>query len=391
MTRILLAAVFLTVLLAEMALTPKPSEATGTLAVLTVDRAVTGGIGYRKDSGSADSLTPNSWTLNTDTGTVTAEVTDFYWDSAYIYFTIDQCLFEDGKDLTGLMAKAMPFPVLPAHRQDCYSYQVPYDNTFHPTAYLWDIPTFLNGDQLNVEIFWPNARYDTRLDQQVKLDPPTNVALSSPVLRGDAYEVELQWTYEGGTSDRQHWYEVEWNGQIYIADLDLVEFAAFANPGPVTARVRLAGGCGETVVGQSTCPSGAPLEGVVLGQWSGMQSVAIPVADTQYPTSAGEAEAPAAVVDALVGVSDAFGQPLSEPRAHLWSIFICLLLAIGLAAVCVGATGGGPASIFLGALAFFLVFSLAGPTAFGVPGVFAGLALLVPGLGLALYAKGKVR
>ena len=133
------------------------------------------------------------------------------------------------------------------------------------------------------------------------------------------------------------------------------------------------------------------MEGVVLGQWSRMQSVSIPVADTQYPTSAGEAEAPAAVVDALVGVSDAFGQPLSEARAHLWSIFICLLLAIGLAAVCVGATGGGGGSIFLGALAFFLVFSLAGPTAFGVPGVFAGLALLVPGLGLALYAKGKVR
>ena len=117
----------------------------------------------------------------------------------------------------------------------------------------------------------------------------------------------------------------------------------------------------------------------------------IPVADTQYPTGAVEAEAPAAVVDALVGVSDAFGQPLSEARAHLWSIFICLLLAIGLAAVCVGATGGGPASIFLGALAFFLVFSLAGPPAFGVPGVFAGLALLLPGLGFALFLKGKVR
>ena len=388
MTRLLPAAVFLTVLLAEMALTPETGEATGTLAVLTVDRAVTGGIGYRKDSGSADSLTPNSWTLNTDTGTVTAEVTDFYWSSTTIYFTIDQCLFEDGKDLTGLMARAMPFPVLPAHRQDCYSYQVPYPSS---NTYLTNATSTRTGDKLNVEIFWPNARYDTRLDQQVKLAAPTNVALSSPALRGDAYEVELQWTYEGGTRDRQHWYEVEWNGQIYIADLDLVEIAAFANPGPVTARVRLAGGCGETVVGQSSCPSGAPLEGVVLGQWSGMQSVSIPVADTQYPTSAVEAEAPAAVVDALVGVSDAFGQPLSEARAHLWSIFICLLLAIGLAAVCVGATGGGGGSVFLGALAFFLVFSLAGPTAFGVPGVFAGLALLVPGLGLALYAKGKVR
>ena len=390
MTRILLAAVFLTVLLAEMALTPKPSEATGTLAILTVDRAVTGGRGYRAGSGTADSLSPSSWTLNTDTGTVTATITDFYWSSTTIYFTIDQCLFEDGKDLTGLMAKAMPFPVLPAHRQDCYSYQVPYDNTFHPPAYLWDAPTFLTGDQLNVEIFWPNARYDTRLDQQVKLDPPTNVALSSPVLRGDAYEVELQWTYAGSTNQRHNWYEVEWNGQIYVADLDLVEFAAFANPGPVTARVRLAGACSEVGSGGS-CQPGAPRKGVVLGQWSGMQSVAIPVADTQYPTGAVEAEAPAAVVDALVGVSDAFGQPLSEARAHLWSIFICLLLAIGLAAVCVGATGGGPASIFLGALAFFLVFSLAGPTAFGVPGVFAGLALLLPGLGFVLFLKGKVR
>ena len=390
MTRILLAAVFLMVLLAGAALTPKPSEATGTHAILTVDRAVTGGRGYRAGSGSGDSLTPDSWTLNTDTGTVTATVTDFYWSSTTIYFTIDQCLFEDGKDLTGLMIGAIPIPVRPAHRQDCYSYQVPYDNTFHPPAYLWDIPTFLNGDQLNVEIFWPNARYDTRLDQQVKLAAPTNVALSSPALRGDAYEVELQWTYAGSTNQRHNWYEVEWNGQIYVADLDLVEFAAFANPGPVTARVRLAGACSEVGSGGS-CQPGAPRRGVVLGQWSSVQSVLIPVADTQYPTGAVEAEAPAAVVDALVGVSDAFGQPLSEARAHLWSIFICLLLAIGLAAVCVGATGGGPASIFLGALAFFLVFSLAGPTAFGVPGVFAGLALLVPGLGLALYAKGKVR
>ena len=108
MTRILLAAVFLTVLLAGAALTPKPSEATGTHAILTVDRAVTGGRGYRAGSGTADSLSPSSWTLNTDTGTVTATVTDFYWSSTTIYFTIDQCLFEDGKDLTGLMIGAIP-------------------------------------------------------------------------------------------------------------------------------------------------------------------------------------------------------------------------------------------------------------------------------------------
>ena len=388
MTRILLAVAFLMVLLAEMALTPETSEATGTLAVLTVDRAVTGGFGYRKDSGSRDSLTPNSWTLNTDTGAVSAEVTDFYWDATDIYFKVNQCVFEDGKDLTGLMIGAAPFPVLPAHRQDCYSYRVPYPSS---NTRLTAASSHRTGDKLNVEIFWPNALYDTRLDQQVTLAAPTNAALSSPVLRGDAYEVELQWTYEDSTSSQYNWYEVEWNGQIYVADLDLVEFASFANPGPVTARVRLAGGCGETVRGQSTCPSGAPLVGVLLGKWSSIQSVSIPVADTQYPTGAGEAEAPDAVVNALGAVFSAVGVQEPTAKAHLWSIFICLLLAIGLAAVCVGATGGGGGSVFLGSLAFLLVFSLAGPTAFGVPGVFAGLALLVPGLGLALYAKGKVR
>ena len=383
MTRLLLAAVFLIVLLAGAALTPKPSEATGTHTILTVD-TVTGGKGYRTGSGSVDALSPDSWTLKTATGTVTAQVTDFYWSSTTIYFTIDQCLFEEGKDLTGLMIDARPYRVVPADRVDCYSYAVPHDST---TGLSGNAPA--NGAELNVEIFWPNARYDTRLDQPVKLAGPTNASLSAPALKGDAYEVELQWNYEDSTSYKYNWYEVEWNGQIYVADLDLVEIASFAQPGPVTARVRWAAACAR--VPTQSCPAGAPAQGIVLSQWSRLQSVLIPVADTQYPTSAGEAEAPAAVVDALVGVSDAFGQPLSEARAHLWSIFICLLLAIGLAAVCVGATGGGPASVFLGALAFMLVFSLAGPKAFGVPGVFAGLALLLPGLGLALYAKGKVR
>ena len=391
MTRYLLAAAFLMVLLAEMALTPETSGATGTHAVLTVDQGVTGGFGYRAGSGSGDNLSPKTWTLNTDTGTVTATVTDFYWSSSNIYFRVNQCVFEDGKDLTGLMIHAIPFPVRPAHRQDCYSYRVPYNDD-----HLVNVDQLYNtymrtGDVLNVEIFWPNARYDTRLDQPVTLAAPTNASLSAPVLKGDAYEVELQWD-SGTASGNYFWYEVEWNGQIYLADRDLVEIAAFADPGPVTARVRGAGACREVVTsGTRPCPSGAPDKGVLLSLWSGSQSVLIPVADTQFPTNTGAAAAPAAVVDALVGVSDAFGQPLSQSRAHLWSIFICLLLAIGLAAVSVGATGGGPASVFLGALAFMLVFSLAGPQAFGVPGVFAGLALLLPGLGFVLFLKGKVR
>ena len=247
MTKILLAAVFLMVLLAEMALTPETSGATGTHAILTVSTTVTGGYGYSTSSGSGDSLSPSSWTLKTDTGTVSARVTAFYWSASYVFFHINQCLFEDGKDLTGLMIAAIPIPVVPANRVDCYSYQVRYDDSHLNTVDQIYTSYVKTGHKYNVEIFWPNALYDTRLDQPVKLAAPTNASLSAPVLKGDTYEVAFQWDYDAPTNDKFYWYEVEWNGQIYVADPDLVETAAFSDPGPVTARVRGAGACKRSV------------------------------------------------------------------------------------------------------------------------------------------------
>ena len=329
---------------------------------------------------------------------MSTSVTRFYWSSSNVYFNVDQCVFEDGKDLLGLMIRGEIVLVAPSDRQDCYSYQVAIDSN----AYFFDST---QSGNIATEIFWPEELYDTPLERPILLPAPVNVNLFPPVLLegtgSPSYEIVFNWDYfslgqVASTNTVFYWYEVEWNRRVYPVGPNLETKQYFSEPGPVAARVRAAGTCANISSSVSCRPKVNGVDYTVIGgplfsKWSKLQSVVIPIADTQFPTNTGAAAAPAAVVDALVGVSDAFGQPLSEPRAHLWSIFICLLLAIGLAAVCVGATGGGPASIFLGALAFFLVFSLAGPTAFGVPGVFAGLALLVPGLGLALYAKGKVR
>ena len=396
MSRFLLATVCLVLLLAGFAGGPAQSEASGTFSKMTT-AAVTGGSGYSSTSGT---LSPNTWDLKTDTGTVSTQVTQFYWSATTIYLTVDQCVFEDGKDLVGLMAHGFTFPVEPAHRQDCYSYQVPYDSNDQP------INSISSGSTISVEIFWPAALYDVRLDQPIKMPAPVNVNLDSPVLlegSGSAtYEVPFNWDYFAWVtniySNYRYWYEVEWNGTVYPVGQDLGAFHSFTESGPVAARVRAAltctssagSGCTASVDGvlYSSRPAG---RGMLLGKWSRMQTVTIPIADEQYPTRVTEGEAPPAIVDALGAVFGAIGVQDPDAKAHLWSIFICLLLAIGLAAICFGSTGGGPASVFLGALAFFLVFSLAGPPAFGVPGVFAGLALLVPSLGLVMFAKTKVR
>ena len=391
MSRFLLATVCLVLLLAGFAVGPARGEASGTYSKMT-NAAVTGGSGYSSTSGTGDSLSPRAWDLKTDTGTVSTTVTEFYWSSTTIYFTVDQCVFEDGKDLVGLMVHGYTFPVEPAHRQDCYSYQVPYDSNTQP------LTSINSGTAMSVEIFWPAALYDVRLDQPIKMPAPVNVNLDSPILLegsgSSTYEVSFNWDYFAWTgTGHRYWYEVEWNGTVYPVGQDLGTFRSFSESGPVTARVRAAttclgsgSSCNPTVDGIAYSSSPA-----LLGKWSRLQTVMIPISDEQYPTRVTEGEAPPAIVDALGAVFGAVGVQDPTAKAHLWSIFICLLLAIGLAAICFGSTGGGPASAFLGAVAFFLVFSLAGPPAFGVPGVFAGLALLVPSLGLVMFAKTKVK
>ena len=392
MSRFLIGSVCLVLLLAGLAVSPARGEASGTYSKMTV-AAVTGGSGYSSTSGTGDTLAPNTWDLKTDTGTVSTQVTEFYWSSTVIYFTVDQCVFEDGKDLAGLMIRYETIPVEPSDRQDCYSYQVGYDSAA-------SIVDEVVSGAVNVEIFWPKELYAVRLDQPIKMPAPVNVNLDSPVLLegtgGPIYEVPFNWDYFVWTgTGHRYWYEVEWNGTVFPVGQNQGTFRSFSEPGPVTAKVRAAascyaagGGCGLTVDGVTY---GAPQGGILLSKWSPMQSVTIPVADEQYPTRVTEGEAPPAIVDALGAVFGAIGVQDPDAKAHLWSIFICLLLAIGLAAICFGSTGGGPASVFLGAVAFFLVFSLAGPPAFGVPGVFAGLALLVPSLGLVMFAKTKVK
>ena len=235
--------------------------------------------------------------------------------------------------------------------------------------------------------------------QAIVFPEPTGLAINPPVRDSGSdysYTISAQWSYgriqPGAATYR---FNVDWNGTVVSAGTNLAASRSFTTPGPVAVRVRLSLHCNATfdcAVGAGGANHTVPKNGgVAYSKWSDTQTVQLPITDEQHPTNIADGDPPAAVVDALVGVSDAFGQPLSQSRAHLWSIFICLLLAIGLAAVSVGATGGGPASVFLGALAFMLVFSLAGPTAFGVPGVFAGLALLLPGLGFVLFLKGKVR
>ena len=396
MSRFLLATVCLVLLLAGFAVRPAQGEASGTYSKMTT-AAVTGGSGYSSTSGTGDSLSPGTWDLKTGTGTVSTQVTQFYWSSTTIYLTVGQCVFEDGKDLVGLMAHGYTFPVEPAHRQDCYSYQVPYDSNVQL------INIISSGTAISVEIFWPAALYDVRLNQPIKMPAPVNLNLDSPVLLegsgSPTYEVPFSWDYFAWTgAAHRYWYEVEWNGTVYPVGQDLGAFRTFSESGPVAARVRAAttctgsaGFCAPTVDGAIYRSRTGGRE-ILLGKWSRLQTVMIPVADEQYPTRVIEPEeAPPAIVDALGAVFGAIGVQDPDAKAHLWSIFICLLLAIGLAAICVGSTGGGPASVFLGAVAFFLVFSLAGPPAFGVPGVFAGLALLVPSLGLVVFAKTKVR
>ena len=395
MSRFLIGSVCLALLLAGLAGSPAKTEASGTYSRLTM-AAVTGGLGYRSTSGTGGGLSPNAWDLKTDTGTVSTTVTEFYWSSTTIYFTVDQCVFEAGKDLAGLMVIGFTFPVEPADRQDCYSYQVPYDSNAQP------INTLGAGGTIGVEIFWPAALYDVRLNLPIKMPAPVNVNLDSPVLLegsgSSTYEVPFSWDYFAWTgASHRYWYEVEWNGTVYPVGQDLGAFRSFSESGPVAARVRAAtictGSvtvCNPTVDGVAYTRYGS--QRVLLGKWSRLQTVMIPIADEQYPTRVIEPEeAPPAIVDALGAVFGAIGVQDPDAKAHLWSIFICLLLAIGLAATCFGYTGGGPASVFLGAVAFFLVFSLAGPPAFGVPGVFAGLALLVPSLGLVVFAKTKVK
>ena len=384
--------VCLVLLLAGLAVGPARSEASGTYSRMTM-AAVTGGLGYSPTSGT---LSPNTWDLKTGTGTVSTQVTQFYWSSTTIYFTVGQCVFEDGKDLAGLMVVGFTFPVEPADRQDCYSYQVPYDSNVQP------INTLGAGGTIGVEIFWPAALYDVRLNLPIKMPAPVNVNLDSPVLLegsgSSTYEVSFSWDYFAWTgAGYKYWYEVEWNGTVYPVGQDLGAFRSFSESGPVAARVRAATICTGTAIVCSPKVDGVAYtrygsQRVLLGKWSRLQTVMIPIADEQYPTRVIEPEeAPPAIVEALGAVFGAIGVQDPDAKAHLWSIFICLLLAIGLAAICFGSTGGGPASVFLGAVAFFLVFSLAGPPAFGVPGVFAGLALLVPSLGLVMFAKTKVR
>ena len=393
MSRFLTATVCLVLLLAGLAVSPAKSEASGTYSKMTV-RTVTGGMGY---SSTAGTLSPKTWDLKTDTGTVSTQVTGFYWSTTVIYFTVDQCVFEDGKDLAGLMVQHDAFAVDPSHRQDCYSYQVPYD---YRTTGIDSAPVTGLDSNINVEIFWPKGLYNVRLAQPIKMPAPVNVVLDSPVLlegTGDPiYEVPFNWDYFAWSGSAYgYWHEVEWNGTVFPVGRNLGTFRSFSEPGAVTAKVRAAAACPEALAGCSVTVDGviytAPRGGILLSKWSPMQSVTIPIADDQYPTNVTEGEAPPAIVDALGAVFGAIGVQDPDAKAHLWSIFICLLLAIGLAAICVGSTGGGPASVFLGAVAFFLVFSLAGPPAFGVPGVFAGLALLVPSLGLVVFAKTKVR
>ena len=246
--------------------------------------------------------------------------------------------------------------------------------------------------------------------QSIRFQAPAGFRVDPPVLNsgsGYSYTVAAQWEYSDvristatGTGSAPTWkFVVDWNGTEVSASHNLAASRTFTTSGPVDVKVRLEARCPSSATG-TTCKE-INIYGVNYrvskgetwaSTWSETQTVLLPVADDQYPTRVTEPEeAPPAIVDALGAVFGAIGVQDPDAKAHLWSIFICLLLAIGLAAICFGSTGGGPASVFLGAVAFFLVFSLAGPPAFGVPGVFAGLALLVPSLGLVVFAKTKVR
>ena len=235
----------------------------------------------------------------------------------------------------------------------------------------------------------------------IRFAAPFNFRISAPI-KGTGttynYTLEAQWDYykiQVGAAPATWKFVVDWDGTEVDTSHDLADSRDFTEPGPIDVRVRFSAAC---TLNAGSCY--ITVDGLVhiilngkewVSTWSETQTVLLPVADDQYPTNVTESEAPPAIVDALGAVFGAIGVQDPDAKAHLWSIFICLLLAIGLAAICVGSTGGGPASVFLGAVAFFLVFSLAGPPAFGVPGVFAGLALLVPSLGLVVFAKTKVR
>ena len=245
--------------------------------------------------------------------------------------------------------------------------------------------------------------------QSIRFQAPAGFRVDAPVLNsgsGYSYTVPAQWEYSDvrisstSTSTAPTWeFVVDWNGTEVSAGHNLAASRTFTTSGQVDVKVRLEVSCPSSASGTS-CRQiniyGVNYQ-VSKGEtwastWSETQTVLLPVAEDQYPTRVVEPEeAPPAIVEALGAVFGAIGVQDPDAKAHLWSIFICLLLAIGLAATCFGSTGGGPASVFLGAVAFFLVFSLAGPPAFGVPGVFAGLALLVPSLGLVVFAKTKVR
>ena len=367
-------------------------------AVVSVAQIGSGGqYGYRaanSDLGysASGSIVPTNWQLTASTGTVATTVTQLSWDANRVYFKVDECVFEDGRDLLGLVIAGFVIKVTPEDRTDCRNYTIPYSL---PHTDLYAVRNYTQ----NVIIYWPPTLYDESLTASILLPRPTGFMVSPPVpIQGGSYSyrVEAQWDYVD-PAPGNGWFSVEWNGAEAPVGRHLATARVLTTPGPVTVRVRLNIVCknGSTTAGCTNEIGGTDYsslhKGVTVSRWSEPQTVHLPSVDEQFPTGTTTAAPPPAIVDALTGVFGAFGVQDPAPTAHLWSIMLCLLLAVGLAAFCIASTGGGPGSIFLGGLAFLLMFSLAGPTAFGVPSVFAGMALLVPGLGMVLFLKTKVR
>ena len=357
------------------------------------------------DSGSYGSISGAGWDFVTDSGTVNTTIERLRWyksrttaSTEYIWLEMSECVFDEGRELKALrIGEEIHIRVNPEHRTDCSNYRFPLGSR--------DDRPSSSTRALTVELYIDTALYDSPPPTTVLLPEPTGFLVEAPTLAGDAndsYRIDAQWGYPstditglGLSTALFWWYSVQWNGDEMSVGQALATARLFNVPGPLRVRARLnvlcfhsEDSCNVTVDGSEYA---LPRTTVAHSKWTPSQTVLIPIADEQHPTNITDEPAPPAVVDALAGVFGSFGVQEPQAKAHLWSIFICLLVAIGLATVCIGFTGGSAGSVFLGAPAFMLVFSLAGPKAFGVPGIFAGLALLVPSLGLVLFAKDKVR